>query len=96
MTGSVRLRQELDAGWRWTTQYGAQRLKTDDRLIFGYGCTTPTDYTQYCGNGDFTLYDYRSNNERRLTDGLESEISGQLEAGGLQHRLTASVLRQRH
>ena len=95
MTGSVRLRQELDAGWRWTTQYGAQRLKTDDRLIFGYGCTTPTDYTQYCGNGDFTLYDYRSNNERRLTDALESEISGQLEAGGLKHTLVASVLRQR-
>ena len=95
MTGSVRLRQELDAGWQWTTQYGAQRLKTDDRLIFGYGCTSPTDYTQYCGNGDFTLYDYRSNNERRLTDALESEISGQLEAGGLKHTLVASVLRQR-
>ena len=93
-TGSVRVRQELDAGWRWTTQYGAQRLKTDDRLIFGFGCGT-TDYTQYCANGNFALYDYRSNDERRLSDSLESEVSGQLEINGLKHTLTAGVLRQR-
>ena len=95
MTGSVRLRQELDAGWRWTTQYGAQRLKTDDRLIFGYGCTTPTDYTQYCGNGDFTLYDYRSENERRLTDALQTELTGKLQLGQLQHELALGFSRQR-
>jgi iron complex outermembrane receptor protein len=95
MTGSVRLRQELDAGWRWTTQYGAQRLKTDDRLVFGYGCGSSGDYSQYCGNGSFDLYDFRSNNERRLSDSLESELSGQLEISDLKHTLTVGVLRQR-
>lgn len=94
LTGSVRVRQELDAGWRWTTQYGAQRLKTDDRLTYGYGCGT-TDYTQYCANGNFALYDFRSNNERRYSDSLESEVSGQVEISGLKHTLTASILRQR-
>jgi iron complex outermembrane receptor protein len=95
MTGSVRIRQELDAGWRWTTQYGGQRLKTDDRLVFGYGCASPADYTQYCANGNFALYDFRSNNERRLSDSLESEVSGQLETMGFKHNLSAGVLRQR-
>lgn len=95
MTGSVRIRQELDAGWRWTTQYGAQRLKTDDRLVFGYGCANPVNYTQFCANGNFALYDFRSNNERRLSDSLESEVSGQLEMMGVIHNLTAGVLRQR-
>jgi iron complex outermembrane receptor protein len=95
MTGSVRVRQELDAGWRWTTQYGAQRLKTNDRLTFGYGCGLPADYSQYCANGNFALYDFRSNNERRLTDSFESEVSGQLEISGLKHTLTAGFLRQR-
>jgi iron complex outermembrane recepter protein len=95
MTGSVRVRQELDGGWRWTTQYGAQRLKTDDRLTFAYGCGSPTDYSQYCANGNFALYDFRSNNERRLTDSFESEVSGQLEVSGFKHTLTAGVLRQR-
>jgi iron complex outermembrane receptor protein len=69
-------------------------LKTDDRLTFGYGCGT-TDYTQYCANGNFALYDFRSNNERRYSDSLESEVSGQVEISGFKHTLTASVLRQR-
>jgi iron complex outermembrane recepter protein len=95
MTGSVRLRQELDAGWRWTTQYGAQRLKTDDNLIFGYGCSANNDYSQYCADGSFDLYDYRSNNERRLTDALQTEIAGQLQIGNLRHDLTFGLSRQR-
>ncbi len=94
MTGSVRLRQELDAGWRWTTQYGAQRLKTDDRLVFGYGCDS-TDFSKFCADGRFDLYDFRSNNERRLSDTLESEVAGQFDLGGLKHSFTAGVLRQR-
>jgi iron complex outermembrane recepter protein len=95
MTGSVRVRQELDAGWLWTTQYGAQRLKTDDRLVFGYGCGSAANYTQYCANGSFDLYDFRSNNERRLSDSLESEVSGQMDIKGFKHQFTAGVLRQR-
>ncbi len=99
MTGSVRVRQELDAGWRWTTQYGAQRLKTDDRLVFGYGSECYAPNYSYCDrfapNGNFDLYDFRSDNERRLSDSLESEVSGQLEINGLKHTLTAGVLRQR-
>ncbi len=95
MTGSVRLRQELDAGWRWTTQYGTQRLKTDDTLIFGYGCRANYDYSQYCADGSFDLYDYRSHNERRLTDALQTEIAGQLQIGNLRHDLTFGLNRQR-
>ena len=94
-TGSVRLRQELDAGWRWTTQYGAQRLKTDDRLVFGFGCGASNNFSRFCADGSFDLYDFRSNNERRLSDALESEIAGQFHIGGMKHNLTASILRQR-
>jgi iron complex outermembrane receptor protein len=94
-TGSVRLRQELDAGWRWTTQYGAQRLKTDDRLVFGFGCGASNNFSRFCADGSFDLYDFRSNNERRLSDALESEIAGQFHMGGIKHALTASILRQR-
>ncbi len=94
LTGTLRLRQELNNGWRWTTQYGAQRLKTDDRLTFGYGCSTNNDYSQYCANGSFDLYDFRSNNERRLSDALQTEIAGQAVLAGLRHDLSFGVLRQ--
>ena len=95
LTGTLRLRQELDNGWRWTTQYGAQRLKTDDRLTFGYGCSTNNDYSQYCANGSFDLYDFRSENERRLSDALQTELTGQAVLAGLRHDLSFGVLRQR-
>ena len=95
MTGSVRLRQELDNGWRMTTQYGAQRLKTDDRLTFGLGCSSAGDYSQYCANGSFDLYDYRSENEKRLTDAFQSELAGTMSLGNLQHDLVFGYLRQR-
>ena len=95
MTGSVRVRQELDAGWRWTTQYGAQRLKTDDRLTYGFGCGAISDYSQYCADGSFDLYDFRSESERRLTDALQTEIAGKLQLGQLQHELTFGFSRQR-
>ncbi len=95
LTGTLRLRQELNNGWRWTTQYGAQRLKTDDRLTFGYGCSTDNDYSQYCANGSFDLYDFRSQNERRLSDALQTEIAGQAVLAGMRHDLSFGVLRQR-
>ena len=97
MTGSVRVRQELDAGWRWTTQYGAQRLKTDDRLTFGFGPNTNNlpNGLSYNSNGDYDLYDYRSENERRLVDALQTEVSGQINTGSVVHDLTLGMQRQR-
>jgi iron complex outermembrane recepter protein len=97
MTGSVRVRQELDAGWQWTTQYGAQRLKTDDRLTYGFGPNTSNvpNGLSYNSNGDYDLYDYRSENERRLVDALQTELSGQLRTGNFLHELAFGVQRQR-
>ncbi|WP_310627004.1 TonB-dependent siderophore receptor [Limnohabitans sp.] len=105
MTGSMRLRQELDAGWHWTTQYGAQRLKTDDRLTYGFGYNCyqgiqkPSSNLNLCSqftpDGKFEIDDYRSNNERRIIDAIQSDVSGSVHIGSLQHNLTFEVIRQR-
>jgi iron complex outermembrane receptor protein len=101
-TGSVRLRQELDAGWRWTTQYGAQRLKTDDRLTYGFGnncygylSNGPNICDRFTSDGRFEIDDYRSENERRIVDALQSEISGAVVIGSIQHNLTLDFTKQR-
>ncbi|NDD02273.1 MAG: TonB-dependent siderophore receptor [Betaproteobacteria bacterium] len=95
LTGSVRLKQKLENGWLWTTQVGAQRLKTDDRLSYAYGCYAEGNYDRFCSDKTFDLYDYRSENERRLNDALQTELTGQLQLAGLQHDLSFSWLRQR-
>jgi len=93
-TGSIRLKHNLDGGWLWTTQYGGQRLKTNDRLTFGYGCGF-TDFTRFCQDGSFALYDFRSENEHRLSDALQTSLSGQAQWGASLHHFSVTLLRQR-
>lgn len=95
ITGSVRLKQRLDNNWLWTTQIGAQRLKTDDRLSYAYGCYAELNFDRFCSDKTFDLYDYRSENERRTSDALQTELTGQVQLAGIQHELTFSWLRQR-
>ena len=95
LTGSMRLKQRLENGWLWTTQVGAQRLKTDDRLSFAYGCYAEGNYDRFCSDKTFDLYDYRSENERRINDALQTEISGQVQLAGVQHDVSFFWLRQR-
>jgi iron complex outermembrane receptor protein len=95
LTGTLRLKQRLENGWLWTTQYGAQRLKTDDRLSYAFGCYAEGNYDRFCSDKTFDLYDYRSENERRLSDALQTEISGQVQLAGLQHDVSFTWLRHR-
>jgi iron complex outermembrane receptor protein len=101
-TGTLRFKHNLEGGWLWTTQYGAQRLKTDDRLSFAFGhncyeidpnVTARCD--QYSEAGRFDLYDWRSDNERRKADVLQTSLGGQLVIGHTAHNVNVSMSRQR-
>ena len=94
-TGTLRFKQNLDGGWLWSAQYGAQRLRTDDRLGFAYGCSAQERWDRFCSDGGFDLYDFRSDHERRSSDALQTELSGTLQLAGLQHQLGLSLMRSR-
>ena len=98
-TGSIRFKHNLEGGWLWTMQYGGQRLKTDDRLTFGFGfeCRFPnfTNCDRFQPNGTFDVYDYRSDNEHRLSDALQTSITGAIQMGGVQHNLNFNFTRHR-
>ena len=94
-TGTLRFKQNLEGGWLWSTQYGAQRLRTDDRLSFAYGCSAQERWDRFCSDGGFDLYDYRSDHERRSSDALQTELSGAIRLVGLQHQLGLSLMRSR-
>lgn len=93
-TGSIRFKQNLEGGWLWTTQYGGQRLKTDDRLSFAFGCAG-SNCDRYYVDGSFDLYDWRSDNERRTTDALQTSLAGQVAIGQTIHHVGVSISRQR-
>lgn len=97
-TGSLRWQQKLTPDWRFVAHAASQRLTSDDRIAFPFGCTD-TDGTyyadRYCPNGTFDLYDFRSENERRRLDAVDLSVQGRLQTGSIAHTLAFGVLRTR-
>jgi iron complex outermembrane recepter protein len=93
-TGTLRWRHQLENNWIWSVQAGMQHLRADDRLIYASGCpTAPTD--RFCTNGDFEIRDYRSENERRNNEVIQTDLRGQHLIADLEHNFKVSVMRQR-
>jgi iron complex outermembrane recepter protein len=81
LTGTIKFEQAINNQWRWSAQAGTQNLTSQDRVAFPFGCTDGKAYyaSTYCPNGDFDLYDFRSDNETRKTTSAKLEIKGQMD-----------------
>ena len=90
-TYSLRYTQRFNPQWRWTAHAASQRLRTQDRLAYAYGCGAEERYDRYCSDGSFDMYDFRSENERRRLHSLEVAVHGQFQTGNLEHRLSWGV-----
>ena len=99
LTGTLKYEQAINSQWRWSAQVGSQSLTSQDRAAFPFGCTDANgkDYygDRYCPNGDFDLYDYRSDNERRSTTAAQLQIKGQVETGSIKHSLGMGLMASR-
>ena len=95
-TASLRLTQQLGSDWRFVAHGAMQRLRTDDRVAFPFGCTAAdgTYYPdRYCPDGSFDLYDFRSEDERRRSDVLDLSLHGKLATGPVDHTLAFGAQR---
>jgi iron complex outermembrane receptor protein len=95
VTGTLRFEQALNSDWRWSLQAGTQRLKSDDRAAFPFGPNYADGYISYGANGDYDLYDYRSENERRNLDALQAQLRGRFNTGSVSHELVLAALASR-
>lgn len=91
-TASLRWQQQLSADWHWSLHGQTQRLRSDDRIAFPFGCSAADTYDRYCADGSFDLYDFRSEGERRRLDALNLQIDGRLRTGPIEHRLSLGLL----
>jgi iron complex outermembrane recepter protein len=98
ITGSLRFEQALSNDWRWSAQVGTQRLKSQDRVAFPFGCGDAGTgiCNAYYSNGDYDLYDFRSENERRTTNALQLQLKGKLDTAGIKHDLSLGILRSNY
>ncbi|WP_454909337.1 TonB-dependent siderophore receptor [Variovorax gossypii] len=95
LTGTVRFSQALNADWRWSAQIGQQRLKSDDRLAYAFGCSAEGNYDRYCSDGTFDVYDFRSDNERRTQTAGSLSLKGNVTTGSVKHELGFGLLQSR-
>ncbi len=93
LTGTLRFTQALARDWRWSAQVGRQRLKTDDRLAFPFGCGAEGNFDRYCSDGTFDFYDFRSENERRVETAGNLSLKGSAMTGSVRHELAFGLTR---
>ena len=95
-TMSLRFTQSLGANWRLQAQALQQRLVSNDHLAFAFGANEACDpCDRFASDGTYAIYDYRSDDERRLTRDFDVHLSGEFATGALKHALTAGVLESR-
>ena len=95
-TMSLRYTQALNAQWRFQLQALQQRLVSNDHLAFAFGANEACDpCDRFASDGTFAIYDFRSDDERRLTRDFDAHVSGEFATGALRHALTAGVLESR-
>jgi len=90
-TASLRWTETLSADWQVQAQVMSQRLRTDDRIAFPFGCTAEAQWDRYCSDGSFDLYDYRSEDERRDTTTGSLTLTGRALWGGMTHQLSTGL-----
>ncbi|MBI5256811.1 MAG: TonB-dependent siderophore receptor [Burkholderiales bacterium] len=95
-TTSLRYTQDLGRDARLTVHGMTQRLRSDDRIAFPYGCSAEEAYDRYCSDGSFDLYDFRSEGERRRSDALDLALAWRGQLAGMTHRLGTGVLFTRY
>jgi len=91
-TGSLRLRQRLSSDWSVVAALAAQRLRSDDRLAYTFGCSAENNFDRYCSDGSFDYYDFRSDNERRNNTVLDVRAEGRVATGAWRHELTVGAM----
>jgi iron complex outermembrane recepter protein len=96
LTGSLRYQAAINDQWQWSAHLANQRLKTNDRIAFPFGCTDSNgiDYyaDRFCPNGDADIYDFRSENERRNKTAAQFKLDGSFQTGRLHHALSLGLL----
>lgn len=62
--------------------------RINDRVAFPFGCDS---LSTFCANGDFNVYDFRSDGEIRRNDEVKTGLKGKASGFGYKHHWTVAV-----
>ena len=98
LTGTLRYTRAINTDWKWSAQVGQQRLKSQDRLAYAFGCSKEGPfgtYDRFCSDGTYDLTDFRSENERRMQQAAALGLQGKLMTGSVRHDLSVGLTASR-
>jgi iron complex outermembrane recepter protein len=91
-TGSLRLTHAVSEHTQLRWHAALQRLHSDDRVAFPFGCSAENRFDRYCSDGSFDLYDFRSEGEQRRTHAMDTSVQSRWQHGDITHHWSAGVL----
>ena len=92
----LRFKYNIDDNWNLTLAANRYRLKRDDHSAFPYGCFSQLGFDPgFCSNGDFDVYDYRSDNEVHTILGTQALLQGKFDTGSVKHDFTVGITADR-
>ncbi|MFA7612820.1 MAG: TonB-dependent receptor plug domain-containing protein [Candidatus Caldatribacteriota bacterium] len=87
---SLRYSHELNPLWYLGVSAGNQQSLTNDRMSYAFGCSNENNWTAFCEDGSFDVYDYRSENEKRTTHSARINLNGRVE-GDISQELSFNL-----
>ncbi len=93
---AVRLSHAFNEAWQFRAALQRQQVRTNDRIAFPDGCSSAATsvYPGFCGNGDYDLYDFRSDNERRVLNVVDVHLRNTATVSGATILTTVGVLQR--
>ncbi len=89
----LRFQYRLNDDWRASVTANRHSFRRDDFTAFPYGCSNEGNgfYPGYCSNGDYDVYDYQSEGERKNPFGTQALLQGSFATGSVKHALTLGL-----
>jgi len=92
----LKIDHELNENQRIFFHMSRSEVNINDRQAYPFGCTGPATinppdadyyYTKFCSNGNYDVYDFRSENELRRNDQIQIGLSTQFNIGQIENHL---------
>ncbi|HEX7984061.1 MAG TPA: TonB-dependent siderophore receptor [Duganella sp.] len=87
----ARFEYKFSPDWNATISANQHNFKRDDYTAFPYGCDEQKLAPGYCGNGDYDVYNYISEGEKKSPLTVQALVQGRFATGALAHDFTGGA-----
>lgn len=92
----ARFEYTFSPAWKATVSANQNTFKRDDYTAFPYGCGADNLYPGFCGNGNYDVYNYISEGEKKSPLTVQAMLQGRFATGTLAHDATVGAALMRN